>query len=112
MIKKLAIGAGALALTAGVAVAAPASAAPMNEGAACVQAGIGFLKGTPGSALGLSTDTLFEAAAKKMIDYSVVQDAGLIDLPVDLPEGSFLSLGQVVSLHASNPEFFPVWCAS
>lgn len=109
MIKKLAIGAGVVALSAG-AVAVPASAAPANPGAACVQAGISFLKSTPGSALGLSNPTLFDAAAKKQIDYSVVQAAGLISLPVTLPTGSFLSLGQVVSLHASNPEFFPVWC--
>jgi hypothetical protein len=93
MIKKLAIGAGALALTAGVAVAAPASAAPMNEGAACVQAGIGFLK----------ENNLLQAAAQKQIDYGAV-------LPGVVPEGTFLSLGQVVKLHTTNPEIFP-WCS-
>ena len=91
MIKKIAIGAGSLALIAGVG-AAPASAAPMNEGAACVQAGIGFLK----------ENGLLQTAAKKQIDYGTV-------LPGVVPEGSFLSLGKVVSLHTSNPELFP-WC--
>lgn len=104
MIKKLAIGAGVVALTAGFAVA-PASAAPMtpkNEGAACVQAGIGFLK----------ENGLFGAAAKKQIDYGALAAAGVIDIPGGLPLGTKLSLGTVVKLHTTNPEYFPVWCAS
>jgi len=105
MIKKLAIGAGALALTAGVAVAAPASAAPASEGGACVQAGIGLLKSLPGSAVGAPEErTAFLAAAKQKIDYNDL-------LPTVVPDGSFLSLGAVVSLHATNPSIFP-WCAS
>ena len=77
------------------------AAKPSNPGAggACVQAGLGTLK-----SLGL-----LEAAAQKQIDYSTLADP--VDGPIflDLPEGSFLSLGQVVRLHASNPELFE-WC--
>ena len=101
MIKKLAAGAGALALAGGVALAAPASAAPMNEGAACVQAGIGFLK----------ENNLLQAAAKKQIDYSTIADPVNGPIFADLPEGSFLSLGQVVKLHTKAPQLF-AWCAS
>ena len=98
MLKKIAIVTAATALGVGLA-AAPASAAPANEGAACVQAGIGTLKD-----LGL-----LQAAAQKQIDYSTLADP--MDGPIftDLPEGSYLSLGQVVKLHKTNPDLF-AWC--
>jgi hypothetical protein len=101
MFKKIAVGTGAVALLVGIA-AAPASAAPMtpkNEGAACVQAGIGTLK-----ELGL-----LQAAAQKQIDYSTLADAESGPIFADLPEGSFLSLGSVVKLHTTNPALF-AWC--
>ena len=105
MIKKLAAGAGALALAGGVALAAPASAAPMNEGAACVQAGIATLKSLTGAQVRVPEErTALLAAAKKKIDYNDV-------LPAVFPEGTFLSLGQVVKAHTTSPEIFP-WCAS
>jgi NO-binding membrane sensor protein with MHYT domain len=98
MLKKIAIATAAAALTVGLA-AAPATAAPKNAGAACVQAGIGTLK-----SLGL-----LEAAAQKQIDYSTLADATAGPIFADLPQGSFLSLGQVVKLHTTNPELF-AWC--
>ncbi|WP_372593065.1 hypothetical protein [Actinotalea sp.] len=99
MFKKIAVVAGAVALTAGLA-AAPAAAAPKNAGAACVQAGIGTLKD-----LGL-----LQAAAQKSIDYSTLADPVAGPIFADLPEGSFLSLGQVVTLHTTSPELF-AWCS-
>jgi NO-binding membrane sensor protein with MHYT domain len=98
MLKKIAIATAAAALTVGLA-AATATAAPKNAGAACVQAGIGTLK-----SLGL-----LEAAAQKQIDYSTLADATAGPIFADLPQGSFLSLGQVVKLHTTNPELF-AWC--
>jgi hypothetical protein len=94
-----------LSLTAGAAVAAalmiagPAAAAPNNEGAACTQAGLSTLK-----SLGL-----FQAAARKQIDYSTLADPQNGPIFADLPTGSYLSLGQVVRLHHTNPELF-AWC--
>lgn len=89
------------ALAASLAVAAPASAAevPRNAGAACAQAGIGTLK-----SLGL-----FQAAAQRSIDYSSLADPAEGPIFADLPSGSYLSLGQVVKLHHTNPELF-AWC--
>jgi len=89
------------ALAASIALATPASAAesPRNEGAACVQAGIGTLK-----SLGLLT-----AAAQRTIDYSTLADPVNGPIFADLPAGSYLSLGQVVRLHAEQPELF-AWC--
>ncbi len=98
MLKKIAIVTAATALSVGLA-AAPASAAPANAGAACVQAGIGTLKD-----LGL-----LQAAAQKQIDYSTLADPVSGPIFADLPEGSYLSLGQVVTLHTTNPELF-AWC--
>jgi hypothetical protein len=98
MLKKIAIVTAATALGVGLA-AVPASAAPANAGAACVQAGIGTLKD-----LGL-----LQAAAKKQIDYSTLADPVSGPIFADLPEGSYLSLGQVVKLHTTNPELF-AWC--
>ena len=90
---------GALAVGLSVGLAAPAAAAPGNSGAACVQAGIGTLK-----SLGL-----LQAAAQKKIDYSTLADPTNGPIFAELPEGSFLSLGQVVKLHVTNPELF-AWC--
>lgn len=98
MFKKIAIATTTLVLGAGL-VAAPASAAPTNAGAECVQAGIGTLKD-----LGL-----LQAAAQKKIDYSTLADPTAGPIFADLPEGSFLSLGQVVKLHTTNPDLF-AWC--
>lgn len=98
MLKKIAIVTAAVALTAGLG-AAPATAAPANAGAACVQAGIGTLK-----ELGL-----LQAAAQKKIDYSTLADPVNGPIFAELPEGSYLSLGKVVKLHTTNPELF-AWC--
>ena len=91
----------AVALAATMAVAAPASAAeaPRNQGAACVQAGLSTLK---------SLD-LLQAAASKQIDYSTLANPITGPIFTTLPEGSYLSLGQVVKLHTTNPELF-AWC--
>lgn len=98
MLRKIAIvGAAATVLT-GLA-AGPAAAEPADPGAACVQAGIGTLKD-----LGL-----LQAAAKKQIDYSTLADPVNGPIFADLPEGSYLSLGQVVKLHTTSPELF-AWC--
>jgi len=98
MLKKIAVATAAVALSAGL-VAAPAAAAPADPGAACVQAGIGTLK-----SLGL-----LQAAAQKQIDYSTLADPVNGPIFADLPEGSYLSLGQVVKLHKTNPDLF-AWC--
>jgi len=92
----------AVAMAMSALLAAPAAEARPAQAASgsCVQAGIGTLK-----SLGL-----LQAAAQKQIDYSTLADP--VDGPIfaDLPEGSFLSLGQVVKLHTSNPELF-AWCS-
>ena len=98
MLKKIAVATAAVALSAGL-VAAPAAAAPADPGAACVQAGIGTLK-----SLGL-----LQAAAQKQIDYSTLADPVNGPTFAVLPEGSYLSLGQVVKLHKTNPDLF-AWC--
>jgi hypothetical protein len=101
--RKLVIGAGvaAVAVAATLAAATPASAAdtPRNQGAACIQAGLGTLK-----SLGLLQD-----AAQQQIDYSTLADPVAGPIFADLPTGSYLSLGQVVKLHKTNPELF-AWC--
>jgi len=79
-------------------ISSTAGAAPNGNGA-CVQAGIGTLKD-----LGL-----LQSAAQKQIDYSTLADAETGPIFADLPEGSNLSLGQVVKLHTSSPELFD-WC--
>jgi hypothetical protein len=93
--RKIVTGAGlaAVAVAVTLASATPASAAdtPRNEGAACIQAGLGTLKSA-----GLLKD-----AAQKQIDYST--------LVAGLPSGSYVSLGQVVKLHKTSPELF-AWC--
>lgn len=100
MKKMLAVGGlTAAAFVASLAVAAPASAAPSNEGAACVQAGLGTLK-----SLGL-----LEAAAQQKVDYSTLADPVNGPIFTELPEGSYLSLGAVVKLHTTNPGLF-AWC--
>lgn len=91
----------AVALAATLAAAAPASAAdaPRNQGAACVQAGLSTLK-----SLGL-----LQAAAQQQVDYSTLANPTMGPIFTTLPEGSYLSLGQVVKLHTTNPELF-AWC--
>lgn len=99
--KMAASGIAVTALAASIALATPASAAesPRNQGAACVQAGLGTLK-----SLGL-----LNAAAQRKIDYSTLADPVNGPIFADLPSGSYLSLGQVVRLHAQQPELF-AWC--
>lgn len=94
----VAVAAGLTAATFGIGAAGNASAAP-NAGAACVQDGIGFLK----------ANGLLQAAAQKQIDYSTLGPDGAGLIRVQLPEGSFLPLGQVVKLHKMSPELF-TWC--
>jgi hypothetical protein len=96
--KKLAIVALTAALSLGFVALAQRPANP-GAGGACVQAGLGTLK-----SLGL-----LEAAAQQQIDYSTLADPVNGPIFASLPAGSFLSLGQVVRLHASNPELF-AWC--
>lgn len=98
MVKKIAVATAAAVLGASM-LAAPATAAPANPGAACVQAGLGTLKD-----LGL-----LQAAAQKQIDYTTLADPVAGPIFADLPEGTFLSLGQVVKLHTTSPELF-AWC--
>ena len=100
MKKKLsiALAAGVTAATVGLGAAGAVSAAPNAKGA-CVQDGIGFLK----------ANGLLQAAAQKQIDYSTLGPDGAGLIRVQLPEGSFLPLGQVVKLHTTNPEIF-TWC--
>ena len=93
------VGAVAVGLATTVAVASPASAAPRSEGAACIQAGLSTLK-----SLGL-----LQAAAQKKVDYSTLADPVNGPIFTTLPTGSYLSLGQVVKLHKTNPELF-AWC--
>jgi hypothetical protein len=97
--RKLVAGAGVVAIAATLAVATPASATPSNEGAACIQAGLSFLK----------SEGLLKAAAQKQIDYSELANPTTGPIFTPLPTGSYLSLGQVVKLHKTNPELF-LWC--
>ena len=85
-----------------VGAAGPASAAQggVPADAGCVQAGIGFLR----------DNGLLQAAAQKQVDYSQLGPSGSRLIAVQLPTGSFLSLGQVVKLHTTHPEYFPTWC--
>ena len=78
--------------------AGSATAAPLSGGK-CVQAGLGTLR----------TLGLFDDAVRKGIDYSTLADPVEGPIFADLPEGSYLSLGQVVKLHTSNPNLF-AWC--
>jgi hypothetical protein len=99
MRKPLAYGSAvAIAVAATMAVATPAAAAetPRNQGAACAQAGLATLK-----SLGL-----LQAAAQKQIDYSTLANPTSGPIFTTLPPGSYLSLGQVVKLHHTNPELF------
>jgi len=72
---------------------------PLDPGAGgqCVREGIGTL---------LSLGAV-PAAAQQKVDYSAF--AGEDGIRLDLPEGTFLSLGAVVKLHTTNPELF-AWC--
>jgi hypothetical protein len=91
-----------VALTAALSLGALAFAGkPANPGAGgqCVQAGIATLNALD----------LFDAATKKQIDYSTLANPDNGPIFAKLPAGSNLSLGQVVSLHATNPSLF-AWC--
>ena len=91
-----------IALAISALFAAPAAEARPAQAASgsCVQAGIGTLQ-----SLGL-----LQAAAQQQIDYSTLADPEEGPIFLELEEGSFLSLGQVVKLHTSNPELF-AWCS-
>ena len=95
---RLALGVVTLGLGLGALATGTASAAPGPNGA-CVQAGLGTLK-----SLGL-----LQAAAQRQIDYSTLADPTDGPIFAELPAGSYLSLGQVVKLHTTNPELF-AWC--
>jgi hypothetical protein len=95
---RLAVATSAASALAFGAAAGPAGAAG-GDGGACVRAGIDTL-----SSLGL-----LQAAAQRSIDYSTLADPADGPIYADLPAGSFLSLGQVVKLHTTNPELF-AWC--
>ncbi|MEH0841595.1 hypothetical protein V6U81_04250 [Micromonospora sp. CPCC 205711] len=99
MRKSIALAGVTAAVLGGLAVAAPAQAAPADSGAACVQAGLGTLK-----SLGL-----LQAAAQQEVDYSTLADPVNGPIFAELPAGSYLSLGQVVKLHTTSPELF-AWC--
>ena len=71
-------------------VAFAARPADAGAGGQCARAGLNFL---------IANDAIV-AAAQSDIDYSAF---------VDVPEGTFLSLGTVVKLHTTNPELFS-WC--
>ncbi len=90
--KKVLIVALTLALSLGFLAFAngPRGGAAAGNPGECVRAGIGTLQ---------SLDAV-TAAAQQQIDYSAF---------VDVPEGTFLSLGEVVKLHVTNPELF-TWC--
>lgn len=91
-----------LAVPMALATSAPAAAAPRpasEGGGACAQAGLDTLK-----SLGLLQD-----AAAKQVDYSTLADPVAGPIFTTLQEGSFLSLGQVVTLHTSSPQLFQ-WC--
>jgi hypothetical protein len=98
MFREIAVVTAAAALGVGLA-AGPASAAPANAGATCSQAGISTLK----------TLGLLQAAAQKKIDYSTLADPVSGPIFAELPAGTYLSLGQVVKLHHTDPELF-AWC--
>src|SRR4051812_15010181 len=87
------------AMAASLFVGSPASAAPRNEGAACIPAGITTLK-----SLGL-----FQTAAQRQIDYSTLANPATGPIFTTLPTGTYLSLGQVIKLHRTNPQLF-AWC--
>ena len=64
-----------------------------------LKAGLSFLK----------SEGLLQAAAQKQIDYSTLANPANGPIFTTLPADSFLSLGQVVKLHKTNPELF-AWC--
>lgn len=104
MKKTIAAIATAGALTVGLGMTAGTASAAGNEKGSCVQAGLGTLKD-----LGL-----LQAAAQKQIDYDTIDTDEGADEPggilIDLDPETFLSLGQVVKLHTTNPEYF-AWCS-
>lgn len=80
----------------GIAEAAPAD----KPAVACQQAGMDVLRD-----LGA-----LRAAARGEVDYSAFADAEEGPIFLDLDEGSFIPLKDVLALHRSNPELF-AWCS-
>jgi len=100
-----------VALVPATAMGASGSASSI-EGARCVKAGVTFLV----------QNRLLKAAALREIDYSDLDtdatnpandDTYNASGPIntDLPNGSNLSLGEVIRLHYTNPQLFD-WCSS
>jgi hypothetical protein len=77
----------------------PAVQVESREGARCVAAGVKFL----------AKNGLLADAARRQIDYSTLADPESGPIFTTLPAGSFLSLGQVIRLHYTNPSLF-AWC--
>jgi hypothetical protein len=77
----------------------PAAQVESREGARCVAAGVKFL----------AKNGLLADAARRQIDYSTLADPESGPIFTTLPPGSFLSLGQVIRLHYTNPSLF-AWC--
>ncbi len=101
MIKRITVIAAVVAATA-LALAPIGSAAKPEDpgkGGRCIAAGVGTLV-----SLGL-----IDEAARGEVDYSEYGLGGAGFIRVDLPEGSFLKLSTVISLHRTNPELF-TWC--
>ena len=101
MIKRITVIAAVVAATALALAPIGSAAKPADpgKGGRCIAAGVGTLV-----SLGLIDD-----AARGEVDYAPLglNGAGLIR--VALPEGSFLKLSTVISLHRTNPELF-AWC--
>ena len=97
-----------IGLIAGVVAAAALTVAPIGsaakpadpgKGGRCIAAGVGTLVDA-----GLITQ-----AAQGTLDYAPLGTNGAGLIRVALPQGSFIPLNQVISLHRTNPELF-AWC--
>ena len=97
MKKALATVTAAAALGGGLLMSAGTAGAAANG--QCVKEGLATLK-----SLGA-----IPAAAQGMVDYSAFADAEEGPIFLDLPEGSYIPLNEVIKLHTTNPELF-AWC--
>lgn len=89
----------AAAALAAAPVGSAAKPADPGKGGRCIAAGVGTLVNA-----GLITQ-----AAQGKLDYAPFGTNGAGLIRVALPEGSFIPLSQVISLHRTNPELF-AWC--
>jgi hypothetical protein len=92
------LGAGALA-SGTAAAAAPANHRIDQAGARCVVEGVTYL----------AEHGLLRDAALRRIDYSTLANPTTGPIFTTLPPGSFLSLGEVIRLHYTDPQLF-AWC--